>query len=117
MGGETRGIISPRAQVSATGHERNIFQPASLILEFHKAVFNFVQRVNIERRYSFFLKISLSLSLFFFFRPPSSNEQCQTKKQKTKKIKNQKKKENSLVAAFFHHFSLRPKILFFRSLS
>lgn len=85
MGGETRGIISPRAQVSATGHERNIFQPASLILEFHKAVFNFVQRVNIERRYFFFLKISLSLSLFFFFRPPSSNEQCQTKKQKTKK--------------------------------
>lgn len=113
MGGETRGIISPRAQVSATGHERNIFQPASLILEFHKAVFNFVQRVNIERRYSFFLKISLSS----FFSSTLFERTMPNQKTKNKKIKNQKKKENSLVAAFFHHFSLRPKILFFRSLS
>ena len=108
MGGETRGIISPRAQVSATGHERNIFQPASLILEFHKAVFNFVQRVNIERRYSFFLKISLSLSLFFFFSSTLFERTMPNQKTKNKKIKNQKKKEKFSRGRVFSPFFTPP---------
>lgn len=62
-----RAVVQLRSCATvATDHERNIFQRASLILGFHKAVLNSDQRANVQRTWRCFVRFLLPLFPFFF---------------------------------------------------